>query len=242
MWGLVRFIYDRARGNDKELARDKKGMMWGLGALFVFVTVWGIIEMAQGILGIKGDNSINLPRICTNGSCDTVKSDTPAQGGVTGTFKDKPKVTIVVGDTESINIPAGEACTAGATTQGFICDIGLSCRDKVTGGPLSSGEGICKPIGIQKGERCLASLVSEQNMCGEGLSCQDENRIELRGNKQGTCKLASDANTSSNNKKAPGATCTVLAGGNSNTECTEGYYCKSSTQVAGSNGKCTILP
>lgn len=261
LWGLVRFIYDRSRGNDKDLARDKKGMMWGLGAMFVLVTLWGIITLVQGILEIDGDNTINLPRICTNGSCDTGRSNTPAQNGVTGTstggFNTTSRILESVG-----NIKNGEACIAGATTIGFMCDTGLSCRDKVNGGALAAGkEGICKPVGIQLNQPCLASMASESNMCAEGLSCQDANGIELRGNKQGTCKLASAANTYScpdgslpgwdgscpptttaSTKKAPGSDCKVLSGGNSNTECTEGYYCKSSTQLTGSTGKCTILP
>lgn len=256
LWGLVKFIYARSEGKDGEaLKKGKDFMLWGLGAMFVLVTLWGIIDLAQGMLNLRGKNDILLPRICTNGSCDTVKSESPAQKGVAGggTFedktKDKTKVKIIVGDMTS-GIPEGEACAAGATTPGFICDTGLSCRNKMTGGLLTSGEGICKAVGIQLGESCMAGIVTESNSCGSGLSCQDANGKELRGTQQGTCKLESSASqassqsnsNSANTKKAPGAVCTVLTGGNANTECQEGYYCKSSTQKAGSSGKCAILP
>ena len=30
---------------------------------------------------MQGNNDINLPRICVNGSCDTAKSDKSSQGG-----------------------------------------------------------------------------------------------------------------------------------------------------------------
>lgn len=86
LWGLVRFIYDRAHGDEKNLERDKKGILWGLIALFVLVSVWGIIKMFQGFLDINGDNNINIPKICTNGSCDT-GSKSPDNLGVLGKGK-----------------------------------------------------------------------------------------------------------------------------------------------------------
>ena len=245
LFGLVKFIYDRARGNDQSLARDKKGMAWGLGALFVLVSVWGIIKLVQGILGMQGNNDINLPRICVNGSCDTAKSDKSSQGGG-GVFDEKkPDPSILsrdVGEDLGINIGEGDACSAGATTPGFICDTGLGCRDKLTGGPLSSGEGICKKVGLQLNQQCLGGMATESNSCGPGLSCQDEKGVELIGTQKGTCEFASKAVSQTSSKKAPGEVCTVLEGGNSNTECVSGYYCQSSTQKAGSAGKCTALP
>ena len=245
LFGLVKFIYDRARGDEKSLARDKKGMTWGLGALFILVSVWGIIKLVQGILGMQGNNDINLPRICVNGSCDTTKSDKPSQGGG-GVFDEKkPDPSILgrdVGGDVGANISEGDACTAGATTPGFICDTGLGCRDKLTGGPLSSGEGICRKVGLQLNQQCLGGMTTESNSCGPGLSCQDERGVELIGTQKGTCKLESKAISPTGSKKAPGEICTVLEGGNSNTECVGGYYCKSSTQKAGSTGKCVILP
>ncbi|MEN9338535.1 MAG: hypothetical protein RI945_260 [Candidatus Parcubacteria bacterium] len=83
LWGLVRFIYDRAHGNDKNLEKDKEGIFWGLVALFVLVSVWGIIKMFQGLIGVSGDNNINLPKICINGNCDT-GSKSPASSGFGG--------------------------------------------------------------------------------------------------------------------------------------------------------------
>lgn len=68
--GLVKFVFDRNKGaNDKTLADDKKSMMWGVIALFVLVSLWGIISLFQDILGIPKDNNINLPKICVDGNC-----------------------------------------------------------------------------------------------------------------------------------------------------------------------------
>ncbi len=77
LWGLVRFIYDRSNGDDKRLEKDKEAMGWGLAALFVVISVWGIIKMFQGFLGIENSGNIVLPKICVNGSCDV------STGGVT---------------------------------------------------------------------------------------------------------------------------------------------------------------
>ncbi len=62
-WGVVRFLYDRSNGEDAKLAKDKEAMLWGLGALFVMVSVWGIIKMFQGFLGIENDNNIKIQSV-----------------------------------------------------------------------------------------------------------------------------------------------------------------------------------
>jgi peptidoglycan hydrolase-like protein with peptidoglycan-binding domain/succinate dehydrogenase/fumarate reductase cytochrome b subunit len=59
-WGVVRFLYDRSNGDDSKLAKDKEAMLWGLGALFVMVSVWGIIKLFQSFLGIENDNNIKI--------------------------------------------------------------------------------------------------------------------------------------------------------------------------------------
>lgn len=99
LWGLVRFIYDRSRGNDQNLKKDKEGMLWGLGALFVLVSVWGIIKMAQSILGISGNNDINVPRICIDGKCNTA-SGSGSSNGLTGSagFNDKSTLDKLITD------------------------------------------------------------------------------------------------------------------------------------------------
>lgn len=91
LWGLVRFIFDRANGKDQDLEKDKKAMGWGLAALFVLISVWGIIKMFQGFLGIQNSGNINLPKICTNGNCDTSSGSTSSSGGIktNGNFDNK---------------------------------------------------------------------------------------------------------------------------------------------------------
>ena len=84
LWGLVRFIYDRSNGDITKIDSDKTAMSYGLGGLFILVSVWGIIKMFQGFLGLSSNNDVNLPRICTNGSCNTLSSGS-APPGIGGT-------------------------------------------------------------------------------------------------------------------------------------------------------------
>ncbi|MBP9765851.1 MAG: peptidoglycan-binding protein [Candidatus Pacebacteria bacterium] len=62
-YGIVRFIYDRSSGDDTRLQKDKEAMMWGLIALFVMVSTWGIIKLAQDFLGMKDDNNIQIQSV-----------------------------------------------------------------------------------------------------------------------------------------------------------------------------------
>lgn len=49
-WGLLKFIF--AQGNETTKTDGKKVMVWGLVALFVMVSVWGIVRFMQGALGL----------------------------------------------------------------------------------------------------------------------------------------------------------------------------------------------
>lgn len=52
LWGLVKFIF-RVGGDEKAVAEGKRVMIWGLIALFIMVSVWGIIELVQDDLGLS---------------------------------------------------------------------------------------------------------------------------------------------------------------------------------------------
>lgn len=48
-WGLVKFIF-HVGGDEKAVDEGKRVMKWGLIALFVMLSVWGIIKFAQKAL------------------------------------------------------------------------------------------------------------------------------------------------------------------------------------------------
>ncbi len=45
LWGIVKYIYQSASPKAHGYGRDM--MVWGLVAMFVMVSVWGILGMAQ---------------------------------------------------------------------------------------------------------------------------------------------------------------------------------------------------
>lgn len=81
-YGVVVFILGRVtnKGDMKDLEKGKEFMLWGLIALFVMVSAWGIIRLAQGIFDIQG-NSIEIQPVqfaqLPDGESDN--------GGTTGT-------------------------------------------------------------------------------------------------------------------------------------------------------------
>ncbi len=58
--GLVKYLWS-SRGDAGKHAKDKSVMVWGLVALFVMVSVWGIVKLGQQAFGISGNETINTP-------------------------------------------------------------------------------------------------------------------------------------------------------------------------------------
>jgi len=57
-WGIGQFILNDA-GNDKTREDGKKKMLWGVIALFVMVSIWGILNWISGTIGIPINTSSN---------------------------------------------------------------------------------------------------------------------------------------------------------------------------------------
>ena len=60
-WGLVKFIF--AQGNEEAKADAKKIMLWGIIALFVMVSVWGLIRFIGNAFGVGQGDTIIVPRV-----------------------------------------------------------------------------------------------------------------------------------------------------------------------------------
>ena len=57
-WGLVKYI---ANANDPEKAKEGKSIMiWGVVAIFVMASVWGIVEFLRNQFGIDG-GEVDVP-------------------------------------------------------------------------------------------------------------------------------------------------------------------------------------
>jgi len=52
-WGLVRYIF----GSEHNKDQAKKTMIWGVVALFVMATVWGLVNFLASNLGVDTGNT-----------------------------------------------------------------------------------------------------------------------------------------------------------------------------------------
>ena len=57
-WGVAKYIW--SAGDAKE--EGKKIMVWGVIALFVMSSIWGIIRLLGGDLGIENNSSMPVPK------------------------------------------------------------------------------------------------------------------------------------------------------------------------------------
>lgn len=61
-YGLMRFIF--AKGDDTVRKDARQTMIWGIVALFVMVSVWGLVGFLGSALGIQqGQDSGNIPGV-----------------------------------------------------------------------------------------------------------------------------------------------------------------------------------
>lgn len=60
VWGLVVFISQS--GNEQARESGKNMMVWGVLALFVFVSAWGFVVLLQQIVGINAGNTPPAPQ------------------------------------------------------------------------------------------------------------------------------------------------------------------------------------
>ncbi len=88
-WGIVEYVWARRKGDTKGVEDGNKFMTWGLIALFVMFSVYGIIKLSQSILfGGRDVTSISIPSInlkASTGADMRVGSPAPlSPGGTNG--------------------------------------------------------------------------------------------------------------------------------------------------------------
>ncbi len=117
-FGVVRFIMASRDGVAAEIEKGKTFMVWGMVALFVMFSVWGIINYAQTIFGVS-KNEISIPTIRINGSTAPAPAPTapglpvppPAAAGADG-------CTVVNASCKNGSGQAGH-CKQGALVQNY---------------------------------------------------------------------------------------------------------------------------
>lgn len=70
IWGLVQFLL--ANGSEDKTEDGKRIMIWGIIALFVMASVWGLVNFLRGSFGFTGDKAgkIETPLVPVGGSAD----------------------------------------------------------------------------------------------------------------------------------------------------------------------------
>lgn len=62
-WGLVKFISNVSAGSKDAVSQGKSLMIWGIVALFIMVSLWGVLRFAYGEFGFTG---FGIPTLPTN--------------------------------------------------------------------------------------------------------------------------------------------------------------------------------
>ncbi len=61
-YGLVKYIF----GAEQDKEKAKKTMLWGIIALFVMATVWGLVKFVGDVFGVEGNTpapTVGIPKV-----------------------------------------------------------------------------------------------------------------------------------------------------------------------------------
>ena len=60
-WGLIEYI--RAAGDPKKAAEGRSIMIWGVIAIAIMVSIYGLVQWLQTAIGINNTTNIGLPSV-----------------------------------------------------------------------------------------------------------------------------------------------------------------------------------
>lgn len=118
-FGIVQFIWGSREGVAKQIEDGKNFMLWGLIALFVMFSVWGIVQYAQNIFGIQGQSSIVIPAINIQGGDSTL----PTGGSGSNSVYSLPSG----GASSGTSLPAGSSGASDCARAGGVQDANGTC-------------------------------------------------------------------------------------------------------------------
>lgn len=123
--GMVRFIWANKKGEAGKLEEGRRFMLWGVIALFVMVSIWGIVGFLQDTVGIRTQTGgIVLPGMNFGSGGTTGAGGTPAQSGTQNNGGGLP------GSGARSSVPTDGSCSRGA---GYVCSIRTSSGNTVDG-------------------------------------------------------------------------------------------------------------
>lgn len=180
-WGIVQFIWAARQGGDgKGIENGKQFMLWGLIALFVMFSVWGIVTFAQGVFGIKGETTIVIPNIQLLGGSSPSTRSTGQSSGTVAPVTDSQSSNAVFnaciaagGGVGECRIRAGQSSVASDCTGGP--NTACTTRD-ATGATVS---GYCNNVsqcvpgrnsGTTQGSPCVKSVCPTDGSACRGVT------------------------------------------------------------------------
>jgi hypothetical protein len=190
-YGVVQYIWGIRSGDESKIKDGNKFLRWGLVALFVMFSVWGIVIYVQRIFGIENYNTIVIPQIQLQNGSSTTSTTNPLNGntggntGNTGNGGATTGFCVGKADGTTCTLPSGANGTCGNSEEGargcyatpgggggggqttYYCDNGtpyynLSDRSVTCGGTSNN----C--LGITDGSTCQQMGCSWSN---SELSC-----------------------------------------------------------------------
>ena len=181
-FGIVQFIWSARQGAEgKGIQKGTQFMKWGLIAIFVMFSLWGIVKFAQGVFGIQGDNTIIVPSLSFQQSGASGASGANGNSGASGLN------TNVTG-----GLAAGVACVN--TSQ---CASGLTC----VGGNASNRVCTAASGGT------ASSIQTCINNGSDRVVCECEARGGAWNLTDNRCFVSGGGNGSSNNSAATFVDC-----------------------------------
>lgn len=60
-WGMVQYILKTGKGDSKGGSSGLTTMIWSVVAIFVMVSVWGLIHLLQSTFGVSSSDSAQAP-------------------------------------------------------------------------------------------------------------------------------------------------------------------------------------
>lgn len=161
-FGIVQFIWTARQGAEgKGIQKGTQFIKWGLIAIFIMFSLWGIIRFTQGVFGIQGEDTITVPSL----------NFRPANGGATG-------VDPITGS-QSPNA-AFNACIAAGGGSGE-CRIlsGQSTTNPTSGGSTGGTSGGSTGSGSGSGATYTPSQVAAQQQVNNIVSAINDAATQI---------------------------------------------------------------
>ncbi len=150
-YGIVQYIWGIREGVAANIEKGQKFMVWGLIALFVMFSVWGIVQYAQNIFGIQGQNTIVIPSINIQPGAGNVLIGNGLPGGLNTNYSGLQNNNT---NTSTSGRPNGYSCTTNSQCATSFCDpVDNTCT--------AVGSGALKPNGYS----CTSNSQCESSFC-----------------------------------------------------------------------------